>query len=638
MGTDDLLSPHADKPIPPAAPSLDGSGAGDARCLWRKPSAWLPALAFAATVWLFSLHAFEGVDEHHDGMALVPAVVVAEGAVLYRDVFSMYSPLSCAIQASAVKALGPRLTSIRRVTVLFYGISAALLMLCSLRVLPLVPSLAVLGLWLLLGPPFQPAVFHSWPSVYAMSFQFAAWYVLLSCAGRTADGRTAVLCGALVALTFWCKQTVGLLLAPVVCAALAINALGGGTDAWRRTGRALAWAVVGVALVSLPILAYFWWHAAVGDMLDQAWHFPKVVARYYGYWSLACLRRCLLLRDPLRPLAELGLALGVAGMVDRCIRAGPSHRKRRAADAAAIALLGACWALVACTAKAPGGQAGAYHPLMQPAWNLFPLATLTALLVTTLAAARQGRKRPGEDAARLWVTGMVALSSWLQYYPVPCVRHGFWACGPMLVCFVWVLWRGWGATGRSGRGTRGVAALATLLLLCRALVSGAVSVSRNRPGHQRLSHPPVLAGISLRGDDADRLSGLMDAVDRHVRQRPDAAVVLWGQDPLPLLYFAQSAYATPFFLIWGPLAELAPELGTDLLEHMAERQPVLLRQHRLYWTPVDTTPKIPAEYLEALYTKAWQDERGGTEVWLPRPDGRKRLAAMLRNKTARADE
>ena len=180
--------------------------------------------------------------------------------------------------------------------------------------------------------------------------------------------------------------------------------------------------------------------------------------------------------------------------------------------------------------------------------------------------------------------------------------------------------------------------MAMLLLLCRTFVSGAVTVTRDRPARQRLSHPSVLAGISLREGDADRLAGLVGAVEQHVGRSPDASVILWGQNPLPLLYFEQSVYATPFYLIWGPLAALDPELGTDLLEQMAERQPVLLRQHKLYWTPVDTTPKVPAEYLEALYTKAWQDGKGETEVWLPRPDGRRRLAAMLRAKTKPAGE
>lgn len=631
------MSPDADKPgATHTLPAL-GTGAGRGWCVWRKPAVWLPLLALTATVWLFSLHAFEGVDEHHDGMALVPAVAVADGAVLYRDVFSMYAPLSCAIQAGAVKALGPRLTSIRWVTVVFYGVGAALLMLCSLKVLPLAPSLAVLGLWLLLGPPFQPAVFHSWPSVYAMAFQFATWYVLLRGAGTPAGSRKAVLCGILIALTFWCKQTVGLLLAVTVCTVLATDAIAGRASAWRRAGAALSWVVLGVAAVSLPIMVTFWWHAAAGDMLDQAWRFPKEVARHYGYWSLVCLRRCLLLRDPLRPLAELGLALGVAGLASRCARAGRSKRSR-IADTAGIALLCACWALLAFAAKAPGGETGAHHPLMHPAWNLFPLGALATLAVAAFGTVRRRPPRPGGETARLGVTALIALSSWLQYYPVPCVRHGFWACGPMLVCLVWVLWRAWRANNGRGRSLRSLAALITLLVFCRTFVSGAMNVSRNRPAHQRLSHPAVLAGISLRQDDAHELSGLMDVVEQHARQHPDAAVILWGQDSLPLLYFPQSTYATPFFLIWGPLASLDPALGRPLLELMAERQPVLLRQHKLYWTPVDTTPKIPPEYLEALYTKTWQDKRGESEVWLPRPDGRKRLAAMLRRRTEQADE
>ena len=50
-----------------------------------------------------------GVDPHHDGIMLTPALVVARGGVIHRDIFSQYGPITGYMQAVFVWIFGPHL-------------------------------------------------------------------------------------------------------------------------------------------------------------------------------------------------------------------------------------------------------------------------------------------------------------------------------------------------------------------------------------------------------------------------------------------------------------------------------------------------------------------------------------------------
>ena len=68
-----------------------------------------------------------GVDPHHDGIMLTPALVVARGGVIHRDIFSQYGPLTAYMQAIFVWIFGPHLLSIRIASATYLSLAVALL-------------------------------------------------------------------------------------------------------------------------------------------------------------------------------------------------------------------------------------------------------------------------------------------------------------------------------------------------------------------------------------------------------------------------------------------------------------------------------------------------------------------------------
>ena len=68
-----------------------------------------------------------GVDPHHDGIMLTPALVVARGGVIHRDIFSQYGPITAYLQAVFVWIFGPHLLSIRIASATYLSLAIALL-------------------------------------------------------------------------------------------------------------------------------------------------------------------------------------------------------------------------------------------------------------------------------------------------------------------------------------------------------------------------------------------------------------------------------------------------------------------------------------------------------------------------------
>src|SRR3954466_4487537 len=76
-------------------------------------------LAVAVVAYLVPF-ARTGVDPHHDGIMLKPALDVLSGQTLFRDTFMQYGALSCYLQATALW-VQPTLLSLKLLTVAAYA-------------------------------------------------------------------------------------------------------------------------------------------------------------------------------------------------------------------------------------------------------------------------------------------------------------------------------------------------------------------------------------------------------------------------------------------------------------------------------------------------------------------------------------
>ena len=177
---------------------------------------WIPLTYFIITFLWFTVFAFIGIDPHHDGILLKPAIDIINGKMLFKDTFTQYGMLTTLIQAAAIKVIGPYLISIKISTVLFYSLSVILLYYIWRNFLTDNYFFIVYFLFLITAP-FYPRPMLPWSSVYALFFLLLTNLFVINFIKKD-NVIWLFWAGIASALAFWCRQPIGVVIyLSIVC-------------------------------------------------------------------------------------------------------------------------------------------------------------------------------------------------------------------------------------------------------------------------------------------------------------------------------------------------------------------------------------------------------------------------------------
>lgn len=524
-----------------------------------------------------------GLNPHHDGIMLKPALDVWSGQALFRDTFSQYGPLTTYLQVVAL-CLQPTLLSLRLLTVATYAVS---LFFFYAAWRPLLPrSLAILaGLMFILFVPVNESDYWGrelwpllpWSSVFAMMFQAIGLHAFVQLLLGKQVVRQAIVVGTAVASVLWCRQPVGGIMAGcLVVVWLALPA-----DGWRPAGhppgRLAFRALTAFATVHVLMLVLIGLSGALPEWWRQNFVWP---ARWSGYvdWRDS-LVHCVNPRNAVGLTALFALAL-LPSMLAR-------HRPawgRRILVVGGLALAGVIgW---------QHEEAGRILALRGGGWAAVLPAVVLAQAAISLwrRGARHGTPRTFEYylAASL---AAFSLGSLAQYYPAADPWHVLWALAPAfgLVVFSFWRWSGWRPAG------------VTLFLLAFFLpaIGSKIAASRRTLTQPlvRLERPAVLRGMRVTPSQAAVYGRIADALDAVCRQQPDIPAVLSGYDAIFLCFLTNLGNPTPYFVTWAALTD-----ETDNARRLAyiHRVRPLMFFHRADWAAVNNFYR-QARYVPVLY-------------------------------------
>lgn len=500
-------------------------------------------LALAAFATIVPLAAI-GLDPHHDGIMLKPALDVADGQVLFRDTFSQYGPLTTFLHALVLR-VSPRLLALKIVTVAADAFTLGVLYLVWRAILPRSLAFVSAAIFLLLNPLFDTDwTVLPWSSDMAMLFQAIAWLALVQTLVATRPVPWAILLGVAAAAVFWCRQPVGLSLIGtlvVVAAGLPVAGWQGGIGPRSGVVSALA-AVSGMAAVSGLVLGYLWANDALA-----AWWFQNIV--WPRRWAIADSGGFFAefinqLADPWTGCVS-GLLLAAA--LSPSIARAAGLCLPQWADWAAVSTVAAgIWVLSPLSLRAIEVWQGGW-------WEVafFAVATLGIWRLITVAPPFAGL-RP-QDYFVSAAIAAVALASLPQLYPLLCRRHVFWAIAPVSGVAVYAIWR-----ASACRPTVLAAALA-LAVAPNALRELEAGRNKIKLTAATITKPGVLEGIRVGSDEADSADRMADIL-RHMEQAsPSRPFTMIGNDALPLACVGNRMNISPFYVTWPGLMSAADE-------------------------------------------------------------------------------
>jgi len=526
----------------------------------RKTDTLIAGLLSVALAALLVPFARIGVDPHHDGIMLKPALDVLSGQVLFRDTFMQYGALTCLLQVAALW-IHPTLLAIKLLTVAAYATTFFFLYATWRMLLPRLLTVAACALYVLFIPFYELRwTMIPWSSEFALMFQVVALYAL----GRIITGQKplvwAFVFGLTTASVFWCRQSVGV----VTCGAVPVIWFVLKRSGWvwpaGTTGRAM---LTPMALGFVGVNALLLGAISVSGALPN-WWFQNFV--WPKRWALEGTDNWALgapfYLHPGRGVALLVifLLLAAPGLMNRV---GPifSFRHRTA-----------YYTALACLLLLAHKQVLSLLIWPQGAWSTaIPLGlALQAAIVIGWATLGKSVRVEMKDHLVMAFSG-IALASVLQYYPVPCTRHIFWSLAPGFGLFVYLLWRAtcW----------RPVILVLVLGLAFGPLLKFRISEARAKLSQPltTVTAPAVLAGMRVNPEEARVYESIAAALRPLLERAPMTPSALFGADAIYLCFTPNRTNPSPYFVLWKGLLDDQP--FSDRWNRIIEMRPILFIQN-----------------------------------------------------------
>ncbi len=512
-------------------------------------------IVFAVTFGIPAVFASHGVDLHHDGIMLKPALDVSQGKMLFRDTFTQYGGVTVLLQAAAIKLFGPYLVVIRLQTALMYGLAYLTLWRAWARLIPawLAAFVCIVGS---LMAPDSIASSMAWSSVYAASFQGLA----LLCAIRyleTARSRELVLSGVAGGLSFWCRQPVGALLCVGMYLMLSVISLRGTLPRGRTVGEFLAsWSRSwlgrvgkttllfggGVLIVNSIVWLWLFAYGALGDWWKQS----IVFAKLFGG-------------------ATYGHEFTLKQVVDCLFPAGDMR-----------------------------------------VWTLLAIPVAVQLMRSTARFLDPAASANSVEAAAALLASAVAVTSWLQYFPIPCVYHCYWASIPMFGVFAYLFYS---SHISASRAVRSLVVVAVFGVVFYKDISWRIESAKPRLQSQGelIRSIPTLRGMYTTQAELWSYDALASLIDSYHRIHPEGGVVTTSRHGLfPALAVKQATFH-PLYMMWDEIMpKVYPEAVAVRDEYIKNHLPLVvgpttgtthIRVASLWWggmydiyVPKDTHP------------------------------------------------
>ena len=501
-------------------------------------------LFFRIIVFLLSLLGFGafaplGLDFHHDGVMFIPALRVAAGETVFRDVFCQYGLLSPLIQGLAVKIGGGELLAMKYCSVLFYAGIAVMLDMVWARLLTLKwRSLLLVMFWGLM--PDTMVTFHAWSSIFALFFSLVSLWLLL----KYFDEKRwyfPVLSGIAAGLTFLSRHPVGVVTAVALLAGMFFE-----------------------AMLTLPVK----------------------------------MRLKAMMKNAGSLLAGLTAVLFGAALYLICNGAWDDFVLQ-------------CWSYVGKFVhnRSAGGNWGYFAESLFPFFtdaglldSIFAFLPMAALVWLAIGVRRAARGEQVRENLFICVLSVFSLGAWHQYYPVPCVRHLFWAGIPFFGFWILSLRELFSGSQPRKLLCRSVAVL--MILVCIVAISVRVN-----SGILRLSELPRRRSVEIAGLKGMKLTrgeysminhiySLYDSLPEHIKKR---GVVNYTADGLWSVILPESGFRHPQFL-WMGGGGLYPDYESRIVEHIKKYRPAVLYSKPLWLE--NYVPLISWQYMGENHTFA----------------------------------
>ena len=373
---------------------------------------------------LYAPFVFIGVDFLHHGALLATAYALNRGAMLYRDVFSLYGAFTAYIHLFAFKVFGESLFSLQLVTLFFYPVISYFLYKTARLFLSVMKSIIILFLWI-----FSSYVFFwgalPWSSVYSLCFSMIAAYTLLRAFQN--KERLFFTSGIFSAFVLWSRQNSGLFFSLGVIIFFIILIIFSKTADKRTYIKYFLFVISGFIIPSLIFLGYLYINNALFAMWQQNFIFALYWGKNFGgRFQILHVLKILLAGDLVMTLRSLILFISVEILVLISI-----SRKKILFS---LIFISAVCAILTSAIETDSTLKYLIPAIGDPVLPfVLVLANMTGVVLVLYNWIKSKYLLIKKQHIYLMLLSILSLASWMQFYPLNDPLHVYYSIPLMLI-------------------------------------------------------------------------------------------------------------------------------------------------------------------------------------------------------------
>jgi len=176
-------------------------------------------------------------------------------------------------------------------------------------------------------------------------------------------------------------------------------------------------------------------------------------------------------------------------------------------------------------------------------WSLLPIATICVLI----------RNSKNQIISLL---AFVGLASWLQYYPIACIRHLYWGGTPMLgLCALFIYQIVNDFFFNNSKIPRNIIKYLTIIIFViiflpdagYRIAKGLEKINRR---YYFVDHPDILKNIRLTKEEANFYTNTYQKIEKYFNDHPNGNVITNGPDALCLTFDSRIKNFHPMYVNW----------------------------------------------------------------------------------------
>ncbi len=230
-----------------------------------------------------------------------------------------------------------------------------------------------------------------------------------------------------------------------------------------------------------------------------------------------------------------------------------------------------------------GEIAKRFFPLNEVMWLIDTVYSVLPLLCLGLSLAALRHIRGGsapERTTRLkyLLLGLTALVSWHQYYPVPCLRHLYWAAIPMFGILALTVQKLWQAKERRMPKRAAALLLAGIALLPVGIrfCFGAVPLLKSYSGFHRVTHLPGMRNMRLSPRELRAIEPIWEIYNVLPPTIKSRGVFNYSPDAFFSVLLPETAFRHQMFVNWG--CGVYPDYPEKALAYIQNVRPAVVSQ------------------------------------------------------------